>query len=371
MVHFDLGEQSQFQPDYVAFDGVSRAHLVERDRVRAVEGGIRRLCGGDLPGSEHIERYLRHKYRMGCSAGTIRSNVCVLHAFLIFLKKVGSSHLEQLTRGDLEAFIEHEQDRGLASSSVSTKLKVLKAFVRYLIGEGVVGPQVLLKRLTVRVADGLPRAIEAEDLRRLLGVMDHVRNRAMVMVLLRTGMRIGELLNTRVDDLLLEERKILIYEAQKNRVGRVVYLSDDAMEALLAWLRQRDPNKRFLFYAQGRGRMSYGTARGMFCRYLLKAGLSHKGYSLHCLRHTFATELLNAGMPLECLQVLLGHSSLQMTRRYARLSDKTREEQYFRAMQIIEKEHNDVRHQLDCELQAILEAQELLHPHGEELPQHS
>lgn len=50
------------------------------------------------------------------------------------------------------------------------KLKVMKAFVRYLMGEGVVGPEVLLKRLTVRVPDGLARAIEAEDLRKLLGV---------------------------------------------------------------------------------------------------------------------------------------------------------------------------------------------------------
>ena len=55
------------------------------------------------------------------------------------------------------------------------------------------------------------------------------------------------------------------------------------------------------------------------------------------LRHTFATELLNAGMRLECLQVLLGHYSIEETRRYARLSDRTREEEYFKAMDIIEK----------------------------------
>jgi integrase/recombinase XerD len=52
---------------------------------------------------------------------------------------------------------------------------------------------------------------------------------------------------------------------------------------------------------------------------LNQADLAHKGYTLHCLRHTFASELLNAGMRLECLQQLLGHSSIEMTRRYARL----------------------------------------------------
>ncbi|RPI72145.1 MAG: hypothetical protein EHM38_02480 [Geobacteraceae bacterium] len=71
---------------------------------------------------------------------------------------------------------------------------------------------------------------------------------------------------------------------------------------------------------------------------------------MHCLRHTFASELLNAGMRLECLQPLLGHSSIEMTRRYARLTDTTRKEEYFRAMAIIEKggAHGDYRchHQL-------------------------
>ena len=58
---------------------------------------------------------------------------------------------------------------------------------------------------------------------------------------------------------------------------------------------------------------------------------------MHSLRHTFASELLNAGMRLEYLQLLLGHRNIEMTRRYARLTDKSREEEYFRAMAIIEQ----------------------------------
>ena len=72
-------------------------------------------------------------------------------------------------------------------------------------------------------------------------------------------------------------------------------------------------------------------------RCIQKAGLEQKGYTVHCLRHTFASELLNAGMRLECLQQLMGHQDIEVTRRYARLTDRTREEEYFRAMAIIEK----------------------------------
>ena len=67
----------------------------------------------------------------------------------------------------------------------------------------------------------------------------------------------------------------------------------------------------------------------------------------HSLRHTFATDLLNVKMPLECLRVLLGHGSLEMTRRYARLTDKTREEEYFRAMNRILKGECDADDQCD------------------------
>ena len=202
--------------------------------------------------------------------------------------------------------------------------------------------------------------MDPDDVKQLLSVIDNQRDRAMVTVLLRTGMRIGELLNTKMPDLHLRDRRIDIYEGEKNRLGRVVYLSDDAMSALKAWLKMRDPQKVFLFYAQGRNSMAYSTARLIFERYITKAGLTHRGYSLHALRHTFASELLNAGMRIECLQPLMGHSSLDVTRRYARLTDKTREEEYFRAMTIIERGEVDGHYGRDHQIQALLEETERL-----------
>ena len=346
-----------------------QAPHIDQRRVRIIEEGVKRLSNNNLPGTQHAEQYLRHKYRLNLQAGTLKGTISFLLSFLTFLRGQGSTHLETLTREDLEAFIEHLQELGLQASTVASRVKQLKAFVRFLIEEAVVEPQVLSKRLTIKVPESLPRAIPPEDLRGVLEVIEDLRDRAMVVVLLRTGMRIGELLTTTVNEVLIEERKILIYEAQKNRLGRVAYLSDDAIDALKAWLRKRDPRKEYLFYARGSKPMCYTTARTIFHRYLLKAGLAHKGYTLHCLRHTFATELLNAGMRLECLQVLLGHASLQMTRRYARLSDKTREQEYFKAMERIEKEETNAYYQLDHQLQTILEAAELLAPHREELPE--
>jgi site-specific recombinase XerD len=183
----------------------------------------------------------------------------------------------------------------------------------------------------------LPHAIDPEDVSCLLFAVKKIRDKALILLLLRTGMRIGELLHTRVDDIKLKDRKIIILESEKNRIGRVVYFSDDAQKTLNAWLRKRDPSQQFLFYGKRKDFMTYTSVRTIFSRYLKKAGLSHKKYTLHCLRHTYASELLSAGMSLESLQQLLGHSSVEVTRRYARLTDKSLENDYFRAMSLIER----------------------------------
>jgi integrase/recombinase XerD len=373
MVPTHIESQHSVSPSYIPHrlteDSACDLSRADHHRTHALNRGIQRLREGDLPGTHHAECYLHHKYRLNLRAGTLRGTISFLQSFLTFLSHSGTAHLETLTREDLEAFIEHLQDLGLKASTVSSRVKQLKAFVRFLIEEGVVHPQVLSRRLMIKVPEPLPRAIPPDELRSLLTVIEEVGDRAMILLLLRTGMRIGELLTTTVSEVLIEERKILIFEAEKTRLGRVVYFSDDARDTLRAWFQRRDPRRQYLFYAQGKNTMCYTTARMMFQRYLLRAGLDNKGYTLHCLRHTFATELLNAGMRLECLQVLLGHSSLVMTRRYARLSDKTREQEYFKAMERIEKEARDEPHELDCELQTILEEAQLLSSHREELPE--
>jgi len=323
-----------------------------------------RLAGWDLPGKEHVEEYFRYMYRRNFRPKTYASNLGAIYIFLTIVRDSGKTRLEEITKHDLEAFIEHEQDRGLMLSTVRTRLHCANAFLRYVIEAEVVSGDVLARRIRLKKPETLPRAMDPDDVKRLLSVIDYTRDRAMIMVLLRTGMRIGELLNTKMNDLHLRDRKIDIYEGEKNRQGRVVYLSDDAMDALKAWLKIRDVHPEFLFYAQGRKSMAYSTARLIFEQYIAKAGLSHKGYSLHALRHTFASELLNAGMRIECLQPLMGHTSLDVTRRYARLTDKTREEEYFRAMTIIERGEIDGHYRCDHQIQALLEEKKRFAEYG-------
>jgi integrase/recombinase XerD len=298
---------------------------------------LQKLSCMELPAKEHFECYMRHKWRLNHKPRTLQSSFTSIMLFLSLYGKSGKKDIEEIDRVDLEVFIEHEQDRGIRISTVRTRLACIIAFLHFLMEQEVIPGFVLKRGIKLKLPDVLPRAMNPADVRKLLCVIDDIRDRALFLLLLRTGIRIGEALGLRLNDLDIKDRKVHLFEGEKNSMGRVVYLSDDALFAIKLWLRRRNKNKEFVFYGQSNGHLCYSTGRGLFIKSLKKAGLDQKGYTVHCLRHTFASELLNAGMRLECLQQLLGHQDIEVTRRYARLTDRTREEEYFRAMALIEK----------------------------------
>ena len=298
---------------------------------------IERLASMELPGKEYLEQYMHYKWRVNHKPRTMKGSFTSIVLFLTFYGASGKSDITRLERSDLESFIEHEQDRGMYISTVKVRMASVIAFVHFFMEQDILSPLLLKKTIRLKLPETLPRAMNPSDVKKLIGSIDVVRDRALILLLLRTGIRIGEALSLTMNDIDLAEKKIHVLEGEKNSMGRVVYLSGDAVFALKRWLAVRNKENTFIFSGRGNSPICYSTARSRFFVYLRKAGLEHKGYTVHCLRHTFASELLNAGMRLEVLQQLLGHRDIEVTRHYARLTDKTREEEYFRAMAIIEK----------------------------------
>jgi site-specific recombinase XerD len=310
---------------------------------------LQKFCSHQLLGIEYIQDYLLNQYRHNRSYNTLKTSSGALFQFFNFLKASGCTRFDSIYSEHLSAFIEHLQDLGRNPKTVHCRWCSLQAFFNYHIDAGNADPAVLKRKLQIKLPQTLPRAIDPEDIRQLLlAVAENIRDQALILTLLRTGMRIGELLNTQMREVNLAEQRIEIYQAHKDLSGRVVYLSADAQSALKKWIELRAVDTAYLFYGRNRRPLSYEAARARFHKYLAQAGISHKGYTLHCLRHTFASELLNAGMRLECLQQLLGHSDIEMTRRYARLTDNTRKEEYFKAMEIIENGLLNGHYRRDC-----------------------
>lgn len=169
-------------------------------RLLLLERILGDISRSDLPVKEYFSEYVRQKYRRNCKSNTLRQAAGSLIQFLSFYRDTGKQHPEQMAREDIEAFIEALQDRGLTPNTVRTRLCGVYAFFRFLIEKKAVSHELLERRIKLKPPDRLPRAIDPGDLQQLLSVIDNVRDRALILLLLRTGMRIGELLSTKVHD---------------------------------------------------------------------------------------------------------------------------------------------------------------------------
>ena len=329
-------------------------------RRRVLNRAVDKLEKNALPGYEYVIAHLYDKYRRNLTISTISQTGLTLRVFLSFLNTERETGIEKISRKDIAAYVEHEQERGLKINSVRNHLQTVYAFIGYLIDNEVLPLDILHKKIRIKLPEVLPKAIPDEDLQQILATITTVRDRALILLLLHTGMRIGELLKVKMADIILPERKILLPLGEKNLHGRVVYYSSAAEQALNKWLGTRKPDSDYLFYGYRGGELSYVIAWTIMKKAVQKAGLEQRGYSLHSLRHTFATNMLNAGLRLEVLQKLLGHLTIDITLQYARLSDISREEEYFKAMTVIEKGGNRENNRVNPELQAVFEEKKLL-----------
>ncbi len=200
------------------YDGIIHWKQQPALRRQALDRVIARVMRHQIPGQEHVLSYLQHMYRRNCRPRTICATASSLVFFLLFIKQNQKEYLELIIRRDLEAFVEHEQDRALKPKTIHFRIQILYAFIRYLVKKNVLRPELLERKIRLRVPQSLPKAICTPDILQFLSVIDHTRDRAMILTLLRTGMRIGELLSLRVNDVDLNERTVKIYQDEKNSV---------------------------------------------------------------------------------------------------------------------------------------------------------
>src|SRR4030042_6778849 len=147
----------------------------ERGRLREpplsptpIERILQKLSGVELPAKEHFERYMRHKWRLNHKPRTLESSFTSVMLLLDFYGKSGKSEIEKMERGDLDAFIEREQDRGIRISTVRTRLACLLAFLHFLMEQDIVPGSLLKRGIKLKLPDVLPRAMNPSDVRKLL-----------------------------------------------------------------------------------------------------------------------------------------------------------------------------------------------------------
>ncbi len=163
----------------------------------------------------------------------------------------------------------------------------------------------------------LPKILSRQEIEEIFRMTDNPKHKSMLLILYSSGLRAGELLNLTWDDISLAERKIHI-KAAKGCKDRYSILSQKACH-LLGQYRKSYRTKYYVFEGQYGGKYSYRSLQQIFKRSLQRANIT-KPYTLHCLRHSFATHLLEAGTDLRYIQQLLGHNSSRTTEIYTHVS---------------------------------------------------
>jgi site-specific recombinase XerD len=283
--------------------------------------------------------YLTHLINRRFSPVTVRGAIYHLKVFCEYLPDESRADLCQVRYADIRGFIEYLHGRDLCAVSINGYLSIIRGFFRYLIDEDYLGKNPVLRRYFLAHKTYLPRPMHEADLPVFLAQLITPRDRAVFLLMLRCGLRVGEVCRLQMCDIDWDRKSVIVHNG-KGRVDRVVYMSHDAEEALRRWLAKRGYMSPYCFVSPYKANQPLSPRMIQLRMHALlrSGGLDGKGYTPHTLRHTFATLLLNAGMDLYVLKDLMGHKKVDQTLMYARLSNRRIHEQYHRAMQQVDNE---------------------------------
>jgi len=277
-----------------------------------------------------IINFRRHLKRRNFSPHTVKYYLNIIKQYVIWL----DVPLEQATVEKVDAYIDYLHLKRMHPASINLYLVIIRVFYNYLRYEERVALANPVKRnRRLRVPKPLPRSLRDQEVERLFGAIKGKRDMAMFKLMLRSGLRVEEVSNLSLGDIDLKKRRILVQQG-KGRKDRVVYISDDAHDALVAYLKTRSHYrvKKVFLVEKGTYKGRPISIRGIQKRieyYAKKTGLE---VSCHRLRHTMATQLLNAEAEVETIQDLLGHNWITTTQRYCKVSNLKVQRDYFKAM---------------------------------------
>ena len=241
--------------------------------------------------------------------------------------------INEINQNHLRDYLNHiRQTYNYTSSSIANKINILHHFFRFLHNSGYINtnPAVLIRAPRKKVK--IPKVLNEIELEKLLKAPDHntdtrfkkysLRDKLMLTMFSYTGLRRTELTDLNWNDINLGN-KYLIVRKSKNKSQRIIPLHDRVIELLDLYLNQRLPLKNnALFIGRTGERINHSSLKNLFNRYIKIAGLSGKGYTIHTLRHTFATRLLNKDISLVNIMNLMGHRSLESTQIYLHVTGK-------------------------------------------------
>jgi site-specific recombinase XerD len=267
--------------------------------------------------------------------------------WLFLCPERGVTHLADLKRQFILDYVDRRLAEGRAAKTINGELRCLRSFVLFLQEEGYAVPQSLLRMPNLKEPDSLPKYLTDEQVKKLRDEIERgVREarsashkrlallvRAAFYLLWQGGLRLGEVEELRLEDLDLASKRLTVRNG-KGMKDRTIYFTETNVLVLREYLAMR---------GAGSSDHVFLYRNAPLKKDLIRAQLKYAGERVgvkvhpHRLRHTCATQLLNAGCRITSIQAFLGHKKLNTTMIYARAHDQTVAEDYFAAMQRVEQ----------------------------------
>ena len=246
-----------------------------------------------------------------------------------------TSSLLETGRKEIAAYVDYLLRKRRTPKTIACHLQTIRLFFDYLINDEGMGLTNPITKVSIRLPKPLPRHLNDQDVERFLSVIQDARDRAMFILMLRCGLRVEEVSRLTTDAIELSRRRLFIARGKGGK-DRIVYLSDDARSALESYLVARSSNARSVFLVR-KGPLTGKpiSVRGIQKRIEYYATKSKVKVSCHKLRHTMATQLLNADANLVTIQDLLGHGQITTTQRYCWVSNLKVQRDYYKAIEVV------------------------------------
>jgi site-specific recombinase XerD len=278
-------------------------------------------------------RYKRFLKRINYSKITIRNYFYNIKQFFDWLKVP----IDEVTSEVIFEYIGFLHNRRLKPKTINSYLHGVRKFYNFLKYEeriNIINPVKSTYRQIL--PKPLPKFLKEQEIKILFDHITDKRDIAMFMLMLRCGLRVREVSNLTFHAIDFERKSILVLNG-KFRKDRIVYMSDDTIDAIQTYMKVRPSLRvRKVFLVQkGIYKGKPISVRGIQNRieyYARKTGLT---VSCHRLRHTMATQLLNADAMLVSVQELMGHNCVVSTQRYAKISNTKVRRDYFKAMELV------------------------------------
>lgn len=250
----------------------------------------------------------------GFSFKTKKSYLGCLRRFLIYSDK----DTQQLTIADAREYILYLLDKQNCSHSYASQaISSIKFLFNVVLNRNVNDMQLYRPKREKK----LPEVLSYQEVAKILEKTLNLKHRAILFLVYSAGLRVGEVVNLKVCD--IDSNRMLIHVKQgKGKKDRYTVLSQIALEELRNYARKYRPDDWLFEGGDGKGHLTERSVQKVFEKVCLAADIK-KDVSVHTLRHSFATHLLEGGTDLRYIQELLGHSSSKTTEIYTHVTEKS------------------------------------------------